>query len=149
MGRFRLRFQLHEVDLPGDVTAIGRDASCEVTIDDPLVSRRHALIRVDGEAPSIEDLDSRNGTRVNDVPLTGVTPLADGDRIRIGRLEVVFCGSEEKGPKRWSKTTGSIRLCGQCSTPHAVGVSVCPTCGSVLEESPASTDTLERQTPRG
>jgi len=53
------------VDLIGPASVrIGRDAPCEVRIDDPSVSRMHARIDI-GAKCAIEDLGSRNGTRVN------------------------------------------------------------------------------------
>jgi pSer/pThr/pTyr-binding forkhead associated (FHA) protein len=38
----------------------------------------------------VEDLGSKNGTYVNDVQITVVTPLASGARIRFGSIEVIF-----------------------------------------------------------
>ena len=48
-----------------DAITIGRDARNDVVLDDPRVSRRHALLRKVGEAFRIEDLGSTNGTYVN------------------------------------------------------------------------------------
>jgi two-component system response regulator AtoC len=58
------REEIRAFDLPraGEVT-IGRDATNTVVIDDPSVSRRHAVLRV-GEALEIEDLGGANGTFV-------------------------------------------------------------------------------------
>src|SRR5215469_16597943 len=58
VGRDR-NFVLSEGD-----NIIGRDPSCSVYVDDPDVSRRHALIRIDSVCTSalLEDLDSTNGT---------------------------------------------------------------------------------------
>ncbi len=44
---------------------IGRDVGCELRLDNVMVSRRHARIWVDGGVWQIEDLGSRNGTRLN------------------------------------------------------------------------------------
>jgi len=44
---------------------IGRLENCDLTLDHPEVSRRHAMVRQVGEAYIIEDLDSSNGTFVN------------------------------------------------------------------------------------
>lgn len=59
--------------------SVGRSADCDITIDDSQVSRRHALIRVDGESVSVEDLGSANGTSVNKLRIQGKTMLVDGD----------------------------------------------------------------------
>ena len=48
-----------------DVFRIGRDESCEVRLDDPLISRRHAEIRFEHGRWWVVDLASRNGTRLD------------------------------------------------------------------------------------
>jgi pSer/pThr/pTyr-binding forkhead associated (FHA) protein len=63
------------------------------------VSRRHALIRRDGEKWSLEDLGSTNGTILNQekvVPGQPV-PLAEGDVIHLGRLKAVFTIAGDAG----------------------------------------------------
>jgi pSer/pThr/pTyr-binding forkhead associated (FHA) protein len=54
------------------------------------VSRRHARITIENGSVHLEDLGSRNGTRLNDKPVGGASPLADGDRISIGSYLLVF-----------------------------------------------------------
>ena len=68
---------------------IGRDPDAAVWIDSAVVSRRHAQLLVRDGRVSIEDLGSRNGTFVNGTRLTGASPLAHGDEIRIGTLRLV------------------------------------------------------------
>ncbi|GIJ80878.1 Inner membrane component of T3SS domain-containing protein [Micromonospora phaseoli] len=69
---------------------IGRDPSVDVVVHDPHLSRRHAEIWLAGEGVSLVDLASTNGTWVNDLRITGVARLSDGDVIRIGRTELRF-----------------------------------------------------------
>jgi hypothetical protein len=64
--RYRLRFHLQEVDLGGDEVVMGRGSMCHVTIDDPMLSRRHVRIDLTGAKPTIEDLRSRNGRSSTD-----------------------------------------------------------------------------------
>ncbi len=71
---------------------IGRDASCEITVEDPSTSRRHARFTPANDGFVVEDLGSRNGTLVNDQPCTRA-PLKDGDRILIGATLAIFRGS--------------------------------------------------------
>jgi len=71
---------------------IGREGQ-EVTVDDPGVSRRHALLRVAGEVVTIEDLGSLNGTFVNGRRLEGAASLADGDLIELGSTSFSFEGA--------------------------------------------------------
>ena len=70
-----------------------------VRIDAPSVSRRHARIRIAaGEQASIEDLGSKNGTWVAGRRLDGgPTSLTDGATVRVGKIELLFLDSKEKG----------------------------------------------------
>ena len=66
---------------------LGRDPTCEVSIDDPAVSRLHATVRpLTGEGAPAEVVDggSRNGTFVNGQRVRGAHPLRDGDRLQVG-----------------------------------------------------------------
>ena len=73
----------------GERTPIGRADDAAVHLPDPRVSRRHAMVEQVGEAYHITDLESANGTFVNDRRITEPTPLRPGDTIRIGRSELV------------------------------------------------------------
>jgi pSer/pThr/pTyr-binding forkhead associated (FHA) protein len=67
-----------------DGVVIGRAPECDLALDDPLVSRRHARVLVSDLGVAIEDLDSSNGVYVNGVGRRDVTPLHPGDVIQIG-----------------------------------------------------------------
>lgn len=72
---------------------IGRDKSCNITLNDPLVSRRHAKITViEGKKFYIEDLNSTNGTYVNNNPILKGKKilLKKNDKIRMGSTTLVF-----------------------------------------------------------
>jgi DNA-binding winged helix-turn-helix (wHTH) protein len=71
---------------------IGRDPSCSVYVDDPDVSRRHALIRIDSVHKSalLEDLESTNGTLIGRSRIKTPTPLANGNVIYVGSVELKF-----------------------------------------------------------
>jgi hypothetical protein len=131
VSRFRLRFHLQEIDLRAGVTTLGRSEECEVTIEDPLVSRRHAQIAVDGDEVRVIDLGSRNGVRLNGHPVEGSAILADGDRVRIGTQDLVFTRvlPKPKGPQG-ARTTGVLRLCARCKLPFARETMACPHCGA-------------------
>jgi pSer/pThr/pTyr-binding forkhead associated (FHA) protein len=68
---------------------IGRAPDNMIVIDDPSVSKRHALLELSGETYRLKDLDSTNGTKVNGVPITE-TALRFEDRIRFGAIEAWF-----------------------------------------------------------
>jgi pSer/pThr/pTyr-binding forkhead associated (FHA) protein len=78
----------------GDRAVIGRDASCEIQIDSSQVSREHALILRAGQGFSIEDLKSRNGTRVNGKAITESTPLENGDMIEVANVALLSFSSQ-------------------------------------------------------
>lgn len=92
--RFWLIWNERTLVLGEGSTILGRDPECPVWIDVPGVSRRHARIQLvesgSGTSAVIEDLGSTNGTFVDDVPVVGVQPLLDGQRIHFGPLEARF-----------------------------------------------------------
>jgi len=63
---------------------IGRSHSCDLVLDDPAVSRRHARLFRQGDEWWIEDLGSRNGTFVGGERLAGPRAFAAGERIQVG-----------------------------------------------------------------
>ncbi|MFZ5779396.1 MAG: FHA domain-containing protein [Pseudomonadota bacterium] len=70
---------------------IGRAVDqCDFVIAHPTVSRRHARLRVAGEALQVEDLGSTNGTRLGDQPLRAGEPVAlhAGARLQLGDVEL-------------------------------------------------------------
>jgi Protein of unknown function (DUF3662)/Inner membrane component of T3SS, cytoplasmic domain len=79
----------HSVPLTGDVVAIGRSSGCDVVLDDPNVSRRHAELRLGGATPVVVDLGSTNGTSVNGRRVREQA-LAFGDRIVLGSTTLVL-----------------------------------------------------------
>ncbi|MCL4298278.1 MAG: winged helix-turn-helix domain-containing protein [Anaerolineae bacterium] len=79
-----------EILLADDVTTLGRAATCQVVIDNDFASRRHAQIIRRDELFWLRDLDSKNGTLLDNEPVTAETPLADGAEIRIGAVILRF-----------------------------------------------------------
>ncbi len=93
--RFRLRYLQHDLELNEGTFAVGRNASCQLSLDDPLVSRRHALFEVTPTGVTIEDLASRNGVIVNGHRIEGKVQLAVGDRILIGSQELTLLAGRD------------------------------------------------------
>jgi hypothetical protein len=118
---------LQEFDLPRGITLLGRSLDCHVTIEDPLVSRQHARIVIDEHGAVVEDLGSRNGVKVNGVTIRQSTQLKDGDRLRIGTQDLVFCRVDPVGAVH-AKTTGVLRLCANCRLPYPREMVACPNC---------------------
>ncbi|MEP6918213.1 MAG: winged helix-turn-helix domain-containing protein [Acidobacteriota bacterium] len=69
---------------------VGRDPRCAVWLDASGVSRRHARICVTGDAVTLEDLDSRNGTFLGSHRLTSSHALADGEIVELGSATITF-----------------------------------------------------------
>lgn len=145
MQRWRLRFNLQEIDLRPGRTTLGRAAECPITIEDPLVSRHHAEIHVGETGCLLVDLDSRNGVRVNGTRITAPTVLRANDRIRLGRDELVILQSAasgeygaEPGSGRRTRPTGVQDFCNQCYSDyaHVTGTVTCPRCGDPLSGIP-------------
>lgn len=84
-----------------DRLRIGRNEDCEVWIDNLGISRYHAEIRRRDDHLSLRDLDSNNGTELNEVPISSHS-LSSGDVIRIGKftidVQIVGQRRSETGP---------------------------------------------------
>src|SRR5829696_772606 len=63
---------------------VGRGTDNDLPVGDSNLSRRHAIIERAGGSVLISDCGSRNGTAVNDQPVSGEVELADGDRVTLG-----------------------------------------------------------------
>ena len=72
-----------------EVVVIGRNYDCDLRIEKPYVSGVHAVICREKGSLVLEDLGGRNGTRVNRTAV-GRKVLSNGDRIHIGRMELVL-----------------------------------------------------------
>lgn len=75
--------------LDGAVAVLGRSRQCDVVINDPNVSRRHAEVRRDGDGYVVVDLDSTNGITLNGQEVKRAA-LADGDRLQLGTTGLRF-----------------------------------------------------------
>jgi DNA-binding response OmpR family regulator len=76
--------------LDRDTTIIGRAEDCDVRLQDPLASRRHAEVRRESWRYVLLDLGSRNGTRVNGEVVTASHHLQHGDTILIASVPLRF-----------------------------------------------------------
>jgi hypothetical protein len=73
-----------------DELVLGRGDQAEIRLEDPFASSRHARVFPQGDILVIEDLESTNGTYLNEELLHGAQPLHLGDRVRIGESEFTF-----------------------------------------------------------
>jgi pSer/pThr/pTyr-binding forkhead associated (FHA) protein len=89
-ARFRLLYRGEELVLEPGQYVIGRSPASEIVVDDPLASRRHARLLANDSTVLLEDLRSDNGVFVNEHRIRRSVRLEDGDRILVGRQELVF-----------------------------------------------------------
>ena len=76
-------------------------------INDTQVSRQHARIRIDKTSFSVEDLESRNKTRLGELTLTPRKPevLQDGDTVSFGSVKATFrLRGTSQLPEAWSQS---------------------------------------------
>ena len=76
-------------DLDGDLV-LGRGDRAEIRLEDPFASSQHARVYEQGNIVVIEDLQSTNGTYLNEELLQSPRPLHPGDRVRIGESEFAY-----------------------------------------------------------
>ena len=82
------------VDITKAETTIGRDG-CDLELDDPEISRRHALVSIEGARARLRDLRSTNGTFVAEKRIEE-TMLDNRDHFRVGRHEVAILVTENE-----------------------------------------------------
>jgi hypothetical protein len=133
---FRLQYLAHDLELPLGDFVIGRSLECQLALDDPMVSRRHAVIEVRGNVAKLRDLGSRNGVTVNGARVADVAVLNDGDEISIGGAKLTLWKSEDTMrreavfavPRYQRATTGSMEVAEiqAASAPTSLGHVVVP-----------------------
>jgi hypothetical protein len=71
------------------LVTIGR-SGCDVILDDPELSRRHARIRIRGSEGDLEDLGSTNGTFVGEDRIQKTVVIENRSKFRVGGVELAF-----------------------------------------------------------
>jgi EmrB/QacA subfamily drug resistance transporter len=105
-----------------DGTVIGRDGTDVVLSDDTgQLSRKHARFALKDGNPVVEDLESTNGTYVNDQRITGAHRLKAGDRIRLGGTTLEFMPGAEPGSMARLQVTRAREIPGDLTEVRAAG----------------------------
>lgn len=97
--KFAVRYPggaVHDVAIQGHVAVVGRDPSCDLVLNDPKSSRRHAVVESGPDGLVIRDSGSANGISVNGKK-TERSALKVGDVFRIGDVEVTILGEHDAG----------------------------------------------------
>lgn len=99
----RLRYNDKSYVLPGGQLLVGRSVECNLVINDPLASRRHAVITLSKSGAFVADLGSKAGVLVNGAPIMGAARLAAGDIIDVSSAKIVV--EDVSGPDEPSERT--------------------------------------------
>jgi pSer/pThr/pTyr-binding forkhead associated (FHA) protein len=118
--RYRLRYLHHDLELIEGQFAVGRNATCQLSLDDPLVSRRHALLVVTEDGVTVEDLGSRNGVIVNGKRIQHKQRVGIGDRIVIGSQEMTLVSGDDDEPITRSQLAVEPSPTGKRTVPRLV-----------------------------
>jgi len=95
--RYVLELDGQPLELPEGEILLGRSRSCTVTLPDPSISRQHAKLMLREGKVRLRDLNSSNGTFVNDTRVHSETDVIDGDRIVLGETEMRFRSAAPDG----------------------------------------------------
>jgi pSer/pThr/pTyr-binding forkhead associated (FHA) protein len=87
-------------ELTRDIVTIGRVPLNQIVLDHSTVSAQHAMLLRVGDSYWLKDLNSTNGTQINNLLVTDAM-LKDGDKIRFGSVIAVFEGRCRKGWSTW------------------------------------------------
>jgi serine phosphatase RsbU (regulator of sigma subunit) len=83
--------QVKTVPLVRERISVGRSSAAELCFpEDAGLSRQHFAFELDGDSWTVQDLGSKNGTFVNNIPLKARLILRPGDRITAGHLSIVY-----------------------------------------------------------
>ena len=89
-----------EIVLLNGTNIVGRAPDATVQFDSPSVSRYHARIEVSDDETTLEDLGSKNGTRLDGTVVSSPASLVDGSEIRLGTVVVQFRVAPPASPTR-------------------------------------------------
>lgn len=78
------------VNFPGNRMVLGRDPSCDHPLDNPTISRQHALLERVAEGVYVQDMGSRNGTYLNGALISGRVLLQPGQEFELGSFRFML-----------------------------------------------------------
>jgi pSer/pThr/pTyr-binding forkhead associated (FHA) protein len=87
------------------VTILGRGAAADIRFESHQVSRRHVRIECAGGRCEVSDLQSSNGTFVNDQRVSKAV-LSPGDRLRLGDVKLVYRPADTQPSRAWLDISG-------------------------------------------
>jgi sigma-B regulation protein RsbU (phosphoserine phosphatase) len=90
----------YEHALEGESLVIGRSSRCDLAVSDRCLSRQHVRLFKSDDDWMVEDMGSRNGTRLNGSMISGPTPITPGDVIDASMSRITFGGSGGVEPQQ-------------------------------------------------
>jgi len=69
---------------------LGRDPSCDLVLDNNKISLRHSRLTYHDKHWWVEDLDSTNGSFLNNVPIDTPTIITNGDQLKLGHVQITI-----------------------------------------------------------
>lgn len=87
---------------------IGRAEDCNLRIQNPLVSRHHCVLAVEGDNVYARDLESRNGTGINNQRLAGSQRVHDGDILWVAATPLAVRIQREPARSRVKQTMRAL-----------------------------------------
>ena len=99
-GGARLRYGDRIIPINQPFLTLGRSVDNDIILESDDVSRHHAQIKLRQGSYVLTDLDSANGTYINETPVDEPHVLRDGDCIRVAHVELIF-----ELPSTWRKTS--------------------------------------------
>jgi len=96
-----------------DLITIGRGSECDLLLPERQISRQHVRIRHTTDHYILQDLDSKNGTWINNHPVKGERVLHDGDEISLALVvRLIFLESEATAPMPRPESGGGPQATG-------------------------------------
>lgn len=89
------KFKVQEYYIIGETNTIGRDKSNTICINDKFMSKFHARIIYDEGMYFLEDLNSANGTYLNNEKIEDAIELKSQDIIKMGQVQFLFVDGDE------------------------------------------------------
>ncbi|HEY6332460.1 MAG TPA: FHA domain-containing protein [Blastocatellia bacterium] len=133
--------------------SIGRSPDNDLFVDDPALSRNHALVELSDRTIHLSDLGSRNGTSVNGASLGGTVELNDGDLIELGdAISLTVCLRRSSGvsddPRQGSNKAAGRLSCSVVSGEHPSSTSQADAVRETRSGGPQHRERRERRGPQ-
>lgn len=116
------------IELKAGVNRFGTGEECDFIVDHSSVSQAHCDLFVDETGITVRDLDSQNGTFVNENPVAEVRVLV-GQTLRLGEVQLLVADDRLQSANTTSHSDGPVRQVTYCATHPETEVSFhCPHC---------------------